>query len=391
MILNNVRLVASVSGGVSSEFGSVELKDQKIISVNAEPVNGADNVFDCKGMTLIPGLIDMHTHLVGLNGVGEGCGSDQMAILVAAAGQVSKYLDFGFTTIRDCGSTFSCANYCRDMVKNGTLEGPDIIACGSTMGVSIYNKKGQTEGIHDFYDGAEGFRKGVREHIANGANFIKIYASGSAANPNGVPKYPTMTRAEIEAATQTANENGLYVAAHCHADSAIRVCAESGVYTIEHATYLTEESADYVNSLEKCFIVPTLAAMYVSQEDPEARAFWLARLTPMLEATARTLGYAYLGNPKMGFGTDSGAGSKQYRFGIEFQYRKDYCKMKDEDILLQATKYSAEILGIADKVGEIKPGLIADLVLVNGKPDQDISCMYHAPEEVWKNGKMHVR
>ncbi len=397
MILNNVRLVASISGGTATECGHVVIKDGKIASVAARPISDSqleeaakagEEIVDGEGRTLIPGLIDAHTHLVGLLGIGTGHGSDGMAVLVDAAAQAPKYLTYGFTTIRDCGSSFGCANYVRDMVKKGAIIGPDIIACGPTMGVSSYHKKGMEEGIHNFYDGEDSFRKGVREHIADGADFIKIYASGSAANPKGVPMYPTMTRAEIDAVTDAANSNGLYVAAHCHADKAIRDCAESGVYTIEHATYLSEETADYINSKEDCYIVPTLAAMYVSQEDPVERAFWLARLTPMLEATARTLGYAYRGNPKMGFGTDSAAGSKQYEFGVEFQFRKDYCKMKDEDILLQATRYSAEILGIDKRVGAIKEGLNADLCLIDGKPDIDISCMYHRPYKVWKGGKL---
>ena len=388
MILNDVRLIASLSGGVSAEHGSVEIRNGKIMKVSEVRVPDGEDVQDCGGKTLIPGLIDMHTHLVGLAGVGNNLGSDSLGMLTAAANHAPVYLKYGFTTIRDCGSTFGVANYVRDMVKGGAVSGPDIYACGTTMGVSIYNRTGSVPGIHSFYDGEDSFRRGVREHIADGADFIKIYASGSAANPRGVPKYPTMTRAEIAAVTETAEANGLYTAAHCHADKAIRDCAELGVYTIEHATYLSEETADYINAKENCYIVPTLAAMYVSQEDPKERAFWLARLTPMLEATAKTLGYAYRGNPKMGFGTDSAGISKQYRYGVEFQFRKDYCGMKDEDILLQATRYSAEIMGIDGRVGTIKEGLNADLVLIDGRPDEDISCIYHAPAKVWKNGRL---
>ena len=132
--------------------------------------------------------------------------------------------------------------------------------------------------------------------------------------------------------------------------------------------------------------MPTFAAMYVSQAEPEARAFWLARLTPMLESCAAGIEKAYRAGAKIGFGTDSGAMGKQYALGIEFRYRREFCHMENIDILLQATKHSAEIAGISSRAGEIRPGLNADLVLVDGRPDEDISVMYSGPKMVWKKG-----
>ena len=131
--------------------------------------------------------------------------------------------------------------------------------------------------------------------------------------------------------------------------------------------------------------MPTLAAMYVSQTDPQERSFWLSRLTPMLEDCAKAIGYAYRAGALIGFGTDSAPMSPQYDTGVEFRFRREYCGMDNMDILLQATKNSAQIAGLSD-VGEIKPGMKADLILVDGDPVAELSAMYVPPVQVWKNG-----
>ena len=273
------------------------------------------------------------------------------------------------------------------MIQKGIAPGPRILANGETLTSSIMWKPGGSEAGVRLSDGAEEYRRHVRMEAAMGADFIKIYASGSAYDPSGVPKHPIMTRDEIRTAVETAHMHGLYVASHCHADSAIRDCIECGVKTIEHATYISDETIALLQKTQDCYLVPTFAAMYVSQTEPAAREFWLARLTPMLEACARQIEKAYKAGEKMGFGTDSAPGSPQYEKGVEFQMRKDYCHMENVDILLQATKYNAEIAGIDHMVGEIREGLMADLILVEGNPAEDISVMYHRPACVWQAGK----
>ena len=195
-----------------------------------------------------------------------------------------------------------------------------------------------------------------------------------------------MTFAEIRTAVETAAANGLYVAAHCHADQAIQDCIRAGVHTIEHATYLSRQTIEMLREAPNTYLVPTLAAMYVSQTDPEERAFWLARLMPMLESCSAAIELAYKAGEKLGFGTDSTPLSPQYEHGVEFRFRREYCHMEPVDILLQATRYNAEIAGIGDKVGTIKAGLQADLILVDGDPTEDLTVMYKRPAKVWKKG-----
>lgn len=383
MLLNHCRLYAPLSGGFAGEDCCVELDGGKIVSVGpARPAAAGD--YDCGGRTLLPGLIDLHTHITFLRGVGVAQAHDPMQLLVEAAAQADRYLRHGFTTIRDCGSIGRSANYVKRLIDRGVMAGPDILACGCTLMPSV-TASGGVGDITLYCDGAEEFRKAVRQEVAAQSDFIKIYASGSAFSPTGVPKHPIMTFDEIKTAVDTARVNGLYVAAHCHTDSAIRDCVQAGVHTIEHATYLSEATTDLLLTSEDSYLVPTLAAMYVSQTDPQERAFWLARLTPMLESCAKTIGYAYRAGAVIGFGTDSAPMSPHYDTGVEFRFRKEYCGMENLDILLQATRNSALIAGLPD-VGEIKVGMKADLILVAGDPAADLSAMYVPPVQVWKNG-----
>ena len=383
MLLNHCRLYAPLSGGFAGEDCCVELDGGKIVSVGpARPAAAGD--YDCGGRTLLPGLIDLHTHITFLRGVGVAQAHDPMQLLVEAAAQADRYLRHGFTTIRDCGSIGRSANYVKRLIDRGVMAGPDILACGCTLMPSV-TASGGVGDITLYCDGAEEFRKAVRQEVAAQSDFIKIYAAGSAFSPTGVPKHHIMTFDEIKTAVDTARVNGLYVAAHCHTDSAIRDCVQAGVHTIEHATYLSEATTDLLLTSEDSYLVPTLAAMYVSQTDPQERAFWLARLTPMLESCAKTIGYAYRAGAVIGFGTDSAPMSPQYDTGVEFRFRKEYCGMENLDILLQATRNSALIAGLPD-VGEIKVGMKADLILVAGDPAADLSAMYVPPVQVWKNG-----
>lgn len=383
MLIKNVRLLAELSDGCKADHGSVRVKDGKITEVSAEELLplAEEEVFDAAGKTLLPGLIDLHTHITLLEGVGENSRNEPMQLLIDAAAQAKRYLKYGFTTIRDCGSYERVATYVRNMIRMGLCEGPNLIACGNTLANSATDKEGY------LLDGKLGFTVGVRKEAAYCADFIKIYASASAYNPTGVPLNPIMTREEIRAAVDTARVNGLYVAAHCHADEAVRACIECGVRTIEHATYISDATTDLLLATENCYLVPTLACTDVSQTDPVERKFWLERLTPMRENMCRAIQQAYRAGAMIGFGTDCAPGQPQYTNGVEFKFRAEDAGMAPIEVLKQATVYNAKIAGVADKVGSIKAGLDADLVLVDGNPDENMDVMYHLPFAVWKAGK----
>ena len=387
MILTNCRLVPALSGNIGGDNCTVVVENGSILSVH-DRMDPSPEAVDCGGRTLLPGLIDLHTHITVLGGIGLDKVHDPQAVVVAAAQQATRYLDSGFTTIRDCGSTLRAANYVRDMVKNGTIDGPTILSCGrALMPCSEGDERWPMAQHITPSDGPWEVQKNARGELGMGAEFIKIFASGAAANPSGQVDQSIMTVEEIRAAVEAAERKGTYVAAHCHGDASIRACLQGGAYTIEHATLMQEDTLELVLTADHpVYLIPTLAVMYVA--DTPRKAYWLARLGPMFEHCTAMMKKAYQAGLPLGFGTDCAAGSYEYESGVEFCFRKEYCGMRDLDILLQATKVNAEIAGISAVAGEIKAGTNADLILVDGKPDEDISAMYCRPYRVWKGGKL---
>ena len=343
-------------------------------------------VFDCGGCTLTPGLIDLHTHFTGLGESYSPSDCQQpMKLFTEAIGVVGGYLDHGFTTIRDCGSVGRAANFVRDLADEGLVRGPHILSCGLILSPTEIERADSIYEMYTFADGPYAFRAAARRELAEHGDFVKLMASGAAFHPQGVPLEPIIAPDELREAVETAARKGTYVAAHAHADGAIRACVEAGVRTIEHGTYLSEETLSRLEQTEGCYLVPTLAAMFVSGSDETG--FWHKRLGAMLDACCQGLSKAYQRGLKIGFGTDCAPFSRQYREGTEFVYRKENCGMADADILAQATSVSAEIAGLTDR-GALKPGMRADLALWEGDPSTDIMTLAKTPKAVWLDGEL---
>lgn len=373
-------------GGDGAGKAAVRIEAGKIAEVvpRLEAFPEGEPAFDCGGRTLTPGLIDLHTHFTGLGEVfsPSHC-KDPMKLLASAIGPAGQYLDHGFTTIRDCGSVGRAANYVRDLGEGGLVRAPHILSSGLILSPTEIEQADSIYEMYAFADGPYAFRAAARRELAEHADFIKLMASGAAFHPQGVPKEPIIAPDELREAVETAARKGTYVAAHAHADGAIRACIEAGVRTVEHATYLSDETLSLLERTEGCCLVPTLAAMFVS--GPDESGFWHERLGAMLDACCAGLKKAYREGLPIGFGTDCAPFSRQYREGTEFAYRKENCGMADADILRQATEVSARIAGLADR-GEIRPGFRADLALWDGDPSAEIMELAKPPAAVWLDG-----
>ena len=392
MILKNGRLLAPLPDGKSSEKGAVSIVQGKIQAVyeNGEAAEGTDGeeIVDCGGKTLLPGLIDAHTHIAGLRGYHPGKVKDPISFFLETCAETGKYLDCGFTTIRDCGTPLRVANYVREAYERGIGEGPRIISCGLILMPTEIERSDDLYDIYSFTDSADEGRKAARRELAERGDFVKVMASGSALHKRGIPVQPIMTREEIEAIVEAAKLKDSYVAAHAHGDGAVRLCAEAGVRTVEHASFVSGETIHLLKEKENCYLIPTISAMYQNPaKTSEEYRFLLQKLEEMLKISSACLQKAYESGLEMGFGTDSCPRMDQYEEGIEFRFRSELCGMKNLDILAQATKLNAKILGIDHITGEIRPGLSADLILVDGRPDEDLSVMYRKPEQVFLNGR----
>lgn len=392
MLLNHCRLIKELSGGIETADGALRLENGKIAEVmaNAAPADACagEEVIDCQGKTLLPGLMDTHTHIIGIVDYSSDLMKSPMKLFMKSAAAAQKYLDYGFTTLRDCGTPLRVSNFVRDAFADGLMTGPRIISSGRIVSPTEIE---EMDGIYEMYswaDGADAMKKAARKELAEHADYIKIMASGSAFHKQGIPVQPIITAEELSAAVEIADMKGTYVAAHAHGDGAIRLCVDKGVRTIEHATFIGEETIEAALGRKDLYLVPTLAAMYQNPaKTPPEMMFLVDKLKWMLDISIGCLTKAYDAGLKIGFATDSTVGMDQYEQGIEFKYRSELFGMRNIDILLQATKVNAEIVEMADCLGEVKTGYIADLILVDGNPDEDISVMYQKPDMVFLSGE----
>ncbi|MGM9533879.1 MAG: amidohydrolase family protein, partial [Intestinibacter sp.] len=309
-------------------------------------------------------------------------------LFIKACKDTTKYLQYGFTTIRNAGVFDSIDIHVRDAINEGLFLGPRVIASGMTISPALTDISERLYEMSIVANTVDEIKSACRNELAKQANFIKIYASGSALDRNGIPMQSILTDEEIKSAVETTTMKGSYVAAHAHSPKSIISCIKQGVKTIEHASFIDDEGIELLKQSKNTYLVPTLAAMYQNEERTRGTEYeyLIDKLKWMLDVSSKRIEKAYKEGFKLGFGTDCAPGQDQYEQGTEFKFRKEYCHMDNIDILLQATKNSAEILGISDITGEIKEGLCADLILVDGNPDEDISVMYKKPEMVIAKG-----
>lgn len=391
MILKNCRLVPQLSDHWSNELADVLVENGRIKAIvpTGEAPADAEEI-NCEGKTVIPGLLDLHVHLV--------CEREPNDVWHAfdryyeVAPQLANFLDYGVTTVRDCGSTMSLACRLREGVEHGFFEGPRILSSGHIISPEAMRNNAEG-GIHIIANGPTEMMKAGRKEIADGADFIKIYATQSMSQVRGQDPKCIMTSEEIKELVSVAEQNNTYVAAHAHSTDAINTCIRCGVRSIEHATYMDDESIRLLLETPNAYVVLTHACgePYHGDDgynDPAFTKEWNTTYAIESKKRCRALeNKAYKAGVKIGVGTDL-LPHEAVKYPYELQIRKESCGMSDIDILLQATKMSAEIAMIADQVGEVKEGLYADLLVVDGKPDEDISVLYHKPSMVIQNGRL---
>ena len=389
MFLRNCRLIPELSDGVCFPLADIEIEDDKIRAVRPAAGGPAgEGDVDCGGMTVLPGLFDLHVHLVDADVTNDVYHA--MQLYNSTAPLLKNYLDYGITTIRDCGSTMRLACYLRDSVDRGLIEGPHILSSGHIISPEAMRNDGEN-GIHTFANGTDEALKAARREFACGADFLKIYATQSMTQVRGSDPKCIYSPEEIAVFVQVAKDNNSYVAAHAHSTDAINTCCRYGVRSIEHATYLTDESLKLLTSRDDVWIVPTSAVSEPYDEgdgynDPRVRAFWNSE--HMKASGKRSRGWknkAYLAGVKFGHGTDLGL-ENLAKYPYEFRIKRESCKMENVDILRQATMNCAEIAMLGDVTGQIKEGLRADIIAVSGKPDEDIHVMLKKPVIVMKSG-----
>lgn len=401
IVIRNCRLVKELTEGFDEPFGDVYIKGNRIAAIqlpgSSDSKNsrlGGEDVteIDGSGKTLIPGLFEMHAHLYGFiyNPYELQCATEGK-IIFGALDFANEYLKQGYTTIRDCGSSYNCAASVRDAINAGIVKGPRIVSCG----LIITPTETGNDTFSDLYleaDGPEEMRKACRRELQKGNDFIKLMVSGAFMNEGADPGIQVLEPEEIEAAVSAAARKGTYVCAHCHGTDSIKAAINAGVHTVEHGTFIDDEGIEMLKDNENTFLTPTGAVgLYCLDEtNADVSAALLEQSKEAAEIEISNINKAYHAGLKLGFGSDIDLVALRAHPGYEFIARKEYYTFDDIDILLQATKNSAEIMGFGDELGTIKTGKLADLVLVSGNPDEDIYVMTKPPVHVIKDGELLV-
>lgn len=313
-------------------------------------------VLDLSGTYLVPGLIDLHTHLTNYPNV-----DDERVDRVALQGshRATQALRIGMTGARNLGSQHGVDLALRDAINAGRSAGPRM-RCAATFLVMT--------GGHSFQrgreaDGADEVRKAAREQLKKGADLLKIMCSAGVSRPDESPDEVEFTTEEIAAAVDVAAAQGTYVAAHAHPAEAVIRAARAGVRSIEHGSFLTEEAAAEMVA-HHMFLVPTFAIYTILARSGTALAehgAWVESAKLESHRIATAAGVAW------GVGSDSGVYAPVDAFVDELVYLHDKLGLSGEEILSRASAGNAALMGLTD-VGTIAPGKRADLVAVRDNP-----------------------
>lgn len=388
---------------------NVFVEDGVIHEISERLPNPDAEVIDCGGRVLMPGLIDAHVHVyaAGLN-ITRVVQSPMSYLAHFAAQFLRSSLDRGFTTLRDVGGADIGVALA---IKDGLLDrvprlffggrvisqtgghgdfrpGDHSLETGHFCGCSYH-----ADQLAVIADGADAVRKAVREELRRGASHIKIMASGGVASPTDPLDRCQYSDDEIRAAVEEADRAGSYVAAHCHPKEAVRRAAALGVKSIEHATLIDQPTAEFVAE-KGSFAVPTMAVIHALAEKGEGLGLppvSMEKLRRVLDSALSSLEIMKRAGVKMGFGTDL-LGALHVLQSTEFGLRAKV--LPAIDVLRSACVVNAELLGQTGKLGCVREGAIADLLVVEGNPLEDISALGSGGDRIsiiMKEGLFHKR
>ena len=347
-------------------------------------------VLELAGRTLLPGFIDAHTHLTfnpqrsHADGVATSVTTSDADAALRGAANARATLLAGFTTVRNVGGSLADRSL-RDAIAGGLVPGPRMLVANYSIGITGGHCD-DTNGLRpdifgappDFRvgiaDGPDELRKAVRHQIKLGADVIKICATGGILSQGDGAGAPQLGPAEMRAIVEEATRAGRKVAAHAHGTLGIKEAILAGVHSIEHGSVLDSET---INLMKRrgTYLVPTTAVgVYVEQAANEGKlsADSAAKAREIAPRMRDSVVKAHKAGVKLAFGTDAGVfehGSNAREFAVLVGLG-----IPAMDVIVSATRNAAELLGLRD-LGQVKPGFLADLVVVDGDPLTDIHAL----------------
>jgi imidazolonepropionase-like amidohydrolase len=393
-----------VDAGRAYNDRTITIDGDTITSVESgftAPVDG-DTLIDLRQATVMPGLMDTHVHLNGQYSANSNLNRfvlNEADYAFDAAKYARRTLHAGFTVVRNVGDSFNVTIALRKAIAAGDVPGPLIFSAGK--GLSSTGGHGDpTNGWAAHFDAdpgpksgvvnsVEDARRAVRQRYKDGADWIKITATGGVLSVAKSGQNPQFTMEELEAIVDTAADYGLRVAAHAHGTEGMKRAVLAGVASIEHGTYMSEEVMDLMIERGTYFVPTILAGNWVAEKAaidgffPELVRPKAAAIGPII---SDTFAKAYRRGVPIVFGTDTGV-SAHGENAIEFALMVEG-GMPPIEAIQSATSVAADFLDIGDTHGRIEAGYQADIIAVPGNPLDDISLMQNV-SFVMKGGTVY--
>jgi imidazolonepropionase-like amidohydrolase len=375
-----------------------------IKEVAAKPIKLADpTVVDCGGRTLMPGLIDSHVHVVLSDVVIRNMENVPLTLMTArAADLMRRMLDRGFTTVRDTGG----ADWgLKEATDKGLLPGPRLFIAGRALGPTGGHSDGRRRtdpgtrchccnalsfsmGIAD---GVSQVRRAVREEMRQGCDQVKIMMSGGVASPYDPLDSLQFSMDEIIAAVEEAHAFGRYVCAHAYTPQAITRAAKAGIRTIEHGNLIDDASAKLMAE-KGMFLVANLVTYFEMKKHAAEYGMnsdMLAKNDLVIEGALKSLEICKRHGVPVAYGTDL-LGQLQVSQSDEFSLRAQV--LSPAEIIRSATTIGAQIVRMEGKLGCVKAGAFADLLIVDGNPLKDLKLLQGQGQHlsmIMKGGRLH--
>ena len=399
------KLIDTKNGRVLSEK-TIVVSGDKIIAVDdgfTKAKSSDDTTVDLKNKTVMPGLIDMHVHIefeTNPKAYLEDYTLNDADVAFNSLHYAKESLMSGFTTVRDLGGTGVNVSL-KNAIALGKVDGPRIFTAEKALATTgghadptngakraLIGDPGPKEGV---VNGVDDARKAVRQRYKNGADLIKITATGGVLSVAKSGQNPQFSIEEIKAICETAKDYGFHVAAHAHGDEGMQRAIKGGVKTIEHGTLMSEETMDLMKEYDT-YLVPTITAGKTVTEKAKIPGYYpeviVGKALDIGPKIQSTFGKAYNKGVGIAFGTDAGV-FYHGENGKEFSYMVE-AGMPAIETLQSATLTNAMILKMENRLGQIEKGFYADIIAVNDDPTSNISTMENVVF-VMKGGKIYKK
>lgn len=362
---------------------------QKIIPSNASHshTHGDEVEIEGSGFTALPGLMDLHVHLTWNGGkdpaedIRRETAEEHMLTTVGSA---LKYLHAGITSVRDLGSPEDAALWVGNAIRDGKFLGPRIFASGQSIIMT-----GGHDPFHGIMvDGPWEALKAVRTQVAKGASVIKISATGGVygrVEGESVDDIE-LRQDEVNIIIDEAHRRNVKVTAHAIGEQGIKGCLDAHIDCIEHGHCITEAMALDMKAKDISFVPTYYIYQHLSAHD-DVPEYARKKAAEIIARHKEALKFCYEAGVRIGAGSDAGSPHAPHPSLMKELYALASGPLSNIDVLTAATSHAAEIIGVSHKLGFLREGYLADIVLVNGNPVKDLSCLEN-PVAVIKDGEL---